>query len=77
MDEKATRIRVEDAKSVQEWYAIEMEALGCDKDHMHALVSAHHKIALGRMERIFKSMPAWEIFRRKPSGERNSQPMVL
>lgn len=67
MDEDVTRIIVETAEAIQERYAIEMEAIGCDKNHVHLLCSAHPKMAPGRIVQIFKSITAREIFRRKPS----------
>ena len=41
-----------------------MEAIGCDKDHIHLLCSAHPKLAPGRIVQKFKSITAREIFRR-------------
>jgi putative transposase len=67
MDEDVTQIIVETAEAIQERYAIEMEAIGCDKNHVHLLCSAHPKIAPGRIVQIFKSITAREVFRRKPS----------
>jgi len=60
------KIIEETAEGIQERYAIEMEALGMDKDHIHLLSSAHPKISLGEIVRIFKSITAREIFRRHP-----------
>ena len=57
------KIIQETAKGIQERYAIEMEALGMDKDHIHLLSSAHPKISPGEIVRIFKSITAREIFR--------------
>ncbi len=51
-------------------YAIEFEALGMDKDHIHILCSAHPKVAPGEIVRIFKSITAREVFRRKPEIKR-------
>ena len=67
MDEEVTQIIVETAEAIQERYAIEMEAIGCDKNHVHLLCSAHPKMAPGRIVQIFKSITAREVFRRKPS----------
>ncbi len=67
IDEQVTEIIKETASGIAERYAIEMEALGCDKDHIHLLCGAHPKIAPGRIVQIFKSITAREIFRRKPS----------
>ena len=54
-------------EGISQRYAIEMEAIGCDKDHIQLLCGAHPKIAPGRIVQIFKSITAREIFRRKPS----------
>ena len=66
MDEEVKKIIIETAIGIGERHAIEMEAIGCDKDHIHVLCSAHPKIAPGTIVRIFKSITAREIFRRKP-----------
>lgn len=49
---------------------IEMEAIGCDKDHIHLLCDADQKIASGRIVQNFKSITARQIFMRKPSIKR-------
>ena len=67
IDEELTDIIKETASGIAERYAIEMEAIGCDKDHIHLLCGAHPKIVPGRIVQIFKSITAREIFRRKPS----------
>ena len=67
LDDEVTQIIVETTEAIQERYFIEMEAVGCDKNHVHLLCSAHPKIAPGRIVQIFKSITAREIFRRKPS----------
>ena len=67
IDEELTDIIKETASGIAERYAIEMEAIGCDKDHIHLLCGAHPKIAPGRIVQIFKRITAREIFRRKPS----------
>jgi putative transposase len=66
LDEMVVRIIEETAIGIQERYAIEMEALGMDKDHIHLLCAAHPKIAPGEIVRIFKSITAREIFRKYP-----------
>jgi len=53
-------------KAVAERHSIEMEAIGCDKDPIHLLCGSHPKVLPGRIVRIFKSITAGEIFRRKP-----------
>ena len=67
IDEQVTEIIKDTAIGIAERYAIEMEAIGCDADHVHLLCSAHPKIAPGRIVQIFKSITAREIFCRKPS----------
>ena len=60
------KIIEETAEAIQKRYAIEMEALGMEKNHIHLLSNAHPKISLGEIVRIFKSITAREIFRRYP-----------
>jgi putative transposase len=67
LDDEVTNIIQETAVGIAERYSIEMEAIGCDKDHIHVLCGAHPKVAPGRIVQIFKSITAHEIFRRKPS----------
>lgn len=54
------------ARGIAERYEIEFEQVGCDRDHIHLLCSAHPKVAPGEIVRIFKSITAREVFRRKP-----------
>ena len=67
LDNEVTNILKETSVGITERYAIELEALGCDKDHIHLLCSAHPKMSPGRIVQIFKSITAREIFRKKPS----------
>ena len=55
---------VEKAEDTTERYAIEMEAVGCDKDHIQLLCGAHTNTALGMIVYIFKNITAREILRR-------------
>ena len=66
LDEEVKEIIIETATGIEERHAIEMEAIGCDKDRIQVFCSAHPKIAPGAIVRIFKSITAREIFRRKP-----------
>lgn len=66
LEEEVVEIIKETAIGIQEGYAIEFEALGMDRDHIHILCSAHPKVAPGGIVRIFKSITAREVFRRKP-----------
>ena len=67
LDSEVTQIIKETSAGISERYSIEMEAIGCDDDHIHLLCGAHPKIAPGRIVQIFKSITAREVFRRKPS----------
>jgi putative transposase len=66
LDEGVVGIITQTAKEIQERYDIEFEQIGCDRDHIHLLCSAHPKVAPGQIVRIFKSLTARELFRRKP-----------
>jgi putative transposase len=70
LDEGVTEIIQETAIGIQERYAIEIEAIGMDKDHIHVLCGGHPKMSPGQIVQIFKSITAREIFRRKPSVKR-------
>jgi len=60
--EEVKKIIIETAIGIEERQAIEMEAIGCDRDHIHLLCSAHPKIAPGRIVQIFKMFsPSWKI----------------
>ena len=61
----------ETSLGIAERYEIEMEGLGMDGDHIHLLCSAHPKVSLGEIVRIFKSITAREIFRRVPKVKRD------
>ena len=67
LDEEVKEIIQQTAEGIAERYAIEMEAIGCDKDHIHLLCGAHPKVAPSKIVQIFKSITAREIFSRKPS----------
>ena len=70
LDKEVTNIIMQTAEAITERYAIEMEAIGADRDHIHLLCSAHPKVAPGRIVQIFKSITAREIFRKKPTVKR-------
>ena len=70
LDEEVVAIIVETTRGIAERYDIEPERIGCDKDHIHLLCSAHPKIAPGQIVRVFKSITAKEIFNKKPSVKR-------
>ena len=67
LDEEVVGIIRDTAVEIQERYEIYIESMGFDRDHIHLLCGGHPKIAPGQIVRIFKSITAREIFRRKPS----------
>ena len=66
LDEEVVRIIVETAEGIAQRYDIAFESIGCDRDHIHILCSAHPKVSPGQVVRVFKSITAREVFRRKP-----------
>ena len=58
LSEAITQAIKEIALGIQERYAIEIERIGCDRDHIHLLCSAHPKYAPGQLVRVFKSITA-------------------
>ena len=67
LDDEVEKIIKETTVGIEERYDIEMEALGMDKDHIHLFCGGHPKLSPGQIVRVFKSITAREIFRRKPS----------
>ena len=70
LSEEVLGVIVETVQEIEERYDIEMERLGCDREHIHLLCTAHPKISPGQVVRVFKSITAREIFRRKPELKR-------
>ena len=71
LDSEVTKIIKETCEGIAERYSIEMEAIGCDSDHIHLLCGAHPKLSPGRIVQIFKSITARQVFRRKPSFKKD------
>jgi len=69
LSEAITQAIKEIALGIQERYALEIERIGCDRDHIHLLCSAHPKYAPGQLVRVFKRITARELFSRFPSLE--------
>ena len=65
IEERIRRVLKETTEGIEERYAIEMEGLGCDNDHVHLLCGAHSKMAPGRIVQIYKSITAREVFGRE------------
>ncbi len=70
LDSEVGGIIQETAKGIEERYEIEMEAVGMDKDHIHLLCGSHPKLSPGAIVRIFKSITARELFKKKPEIKR-------
>ncbi len=71
LDEAVVKIIMLITKEIEERYDIEFEWIGYDKDHVHLLCTAHPKIASGQIVRVFKSITARELFKRKPDLKRD------
>ena len=69
LSEGITQAIKEIALGIQERYEIEIERIGCDRDHIHLLCSAHPKYTPGQLVRVFKSITARELFNKFPSLE--------
>ena len=54
IDREVTDIITEAEQGIQERNDIKVEAISCDRDHIHLLCSAHTKIAPGRIVQIIK-----------------------
>jgi putative transposase len=66
LDEGVVEIITQTAMEIQERYDLEFEQIGCHRDHIHLLCSAHPKGAPGQIVLVFKSITARDLFRRKP-----------
>jgi len=66
LEDEVVGIIRQTAVGIEQRYAIDIEAMGMDKDHIHLLCGAHPKVSPGQIVRIFKSITAREIFRAKP-----------
>jgi putative transposase len=54
------------SKRLEESYALDIEQVGCDGDHIHLLVSFHPKYSIGQFVRLYKSITAKQIFLKFP-----------
>jgi len=59
------------SKRLEERYDLEIEQIGCDKDHIHLLISFHPKYAIGDVVRLFKSITAKQVFLKFPEIKRD------
>lgn len=54
------------AQGISERHPIEFEAIGADRNHVHLLCSAHPKLSVGDIVRMFKSITAKQLFKTFP-----------
>jgi len=47
LDKEVVKIITETVKGIEQRYAIEIEAMGMDKDHIHILCGAHRRCHQG------------------------------
>ena len=66
LSEPIVRAIKEIAVSISERYELDIEELGCDRNHIHLLCSFHPKYAGGQIVRLFKSITSRELFRQFP-----------
>lgn len=66
LSNKITKTIKQIAQAIQERYGVEIESMGCDRDHIHLLVSIHPKYAPGQFVRLFKSITAKQLFLQFP-----------
>mgnify|MGYP001565009199 CR=1 len=71
LSDAVTQAIKEIAQGIEERYGLEIERIGCDKNHVHLLCGAHPKYAPGHLVRLFKSITAREIFHRFPEVRRD------
>ena len=64
LSEEITQAIKDIALGIKERYEMRMERIGCDRDHIHLLCSAHRKYAPGQLVRLSKSITARELFNR-------------
>ena len=71
LDEAVVNIIMRTEKEIEKRYDMEFEQIGCDKDRDHLLCTAHPEVASGQIVRVFKSITARELFKRKPDLKRD------
>jgi putative transposase len=70
LDKGVVSIIRETVKGIEQRYAIEIEAMGMDTDHIHILCGAHPKMSPGSIVQIIKSITAREVFKQRPKVKR-------
>jgi putative transposase len=54
------------SKELEDRYELDIEQIGCDKDHIHILTSFHPKYSIGDFVRLYKSITAKQLFLKFP-----------
>lgn len=54
------------SKELEDRYELDIEQIGCDKDHIHILASFHPKYSIGDFVRLYKSITAKQLFLKFP-----------
>ncbi|MCK5214079.1 MAG: IS200/IS605 family transposase [Candidatus Omnitrophica bacterium] len=70
MYEKVKQTIVESMKRFKERYAIEMQQMGFDQNHVHYLCRFLPKYSGGQVIRLIKSISARQVFKEEPEVKR-------
>ena len=71
LSDSVTKEMKEISKRLEERYDLDIEQVGCDKDHIHILTSFHPKYSIGQFVRLFKSITAKQIFLKFPEMKKD------
>ena len=71
LSDSVTKEIKEISKRLEERYDLDIEQIGCDKDHIHILTSFHPKYSIGQFVRMFKSTTAKQIFLKFPEVKKD------
>ena len=71
LSDSVTKEIKEISKRLEERYDLDIEQIGCDKDHIHILTSFHPKYLIGQFVRLFKSITAKQIFLKFPEVKKD------
>ena len=71
LDPEVEKKLKEISQELTERYALVIEQIGADLDHVHLLCSFHPKYGGGQMVRVFKSNTARELFKAFPRLKRD------
>jgi len=66
LSEPIVQTMKEIVEQISERYELEVEELGCDKDHIHLLCNFYPKYSGCQIVRLFKSITSQQLFRQFP-----------